>query len=302
LGRLWKVGRLWKLALGIAIVAAIGVWDIGLPGSHSPSGTTAADTSPSKSLSPSAAAMPSDPAVPDVPGVLHPTGSPEFSATFTGSTLNRSVWDTCYPWLSQRGCRNFGNAEEHEWYLPSQDQVSGGVLHLVAQRELTEGTNRYGAPEQYDCRSGMITSYPGLRFRYGYIQIVARIPSSPGLWPALWLDPANFTWPPEMDIVESWGDAAVAGSYFHPEKHERDTSRVFYTPASRVAGWHTFALSWTRTQMTWLVDGHVTMTVRDKVPHEKMIFIADLADYKPVGGFNQCTGEMLIRSVDVWRA
>jgi beta-glucanase (GH16 family) len=292
------MGRPWKLALGVAIVLAIGVWDVGLPGKHAPIASTAAKSSPS----PSVAATPADPVVPDVPGVLHPTGSPEFAAAFTGSKLDRSVWDTCYPWLSQKGCKNFGNREESEWYLPSQDRVSGGVLHLVAQRKVTEGTLlRTGPPQQYDCRSGMITSYPRFRFKYGYVQIVARIPSSPGLWPALWLDPANFSWPPEMDIVESWGEAAYAGSFFHPAIKGRDTSKVIYSPASQVAGWHTFALSWTKTQMTWLVDGKVTMTVRAKVPHEKMIIIADLASYKPIGGLNQCSGEMLIRSVKVWK-
>jgi beta-glucanase (GH16 family) len=300
-----KLSRLWKLALGVVIVLAIAIWDVGLPGKHAPAASSAARPSPTASASaPSASPSASTtPLVPDVPGVLQPTGHPEFAATFTGTKLDSSIWDTCYPWLSQTGCKNFGNREETEWYLPSQDQVSGGVLHLVAKREPTQGTSSNNGPSQeYDCRSGMITSYPGLRFRYGYIQVVARIPSSPGLWPALWLDPANFTWPPEMDLLESWGDGAYAGSFFHPEIKGRDTSKEIYSPASLVAGWHTFALSWTKTQMTWLVDGKVTMTVRAKVPHEKMIFIADLASYKPVGALNQCSGELLIRSVEVWKS
>jgi beta-glucanase (GH16 family) len=291
-----QMRRASKAALGVLVVLAIAIWDVGLPGRHTAANTPANAT-------PSASPSPTAPTVPNVPGVIHPVGRPEFTATFTGSNLDRSVWDTCYPWLSQQGCRNFGNAEETEWYLPSQDRVSGGVLHLVAERKVTEGTAlRLGPPKEYDCRSGMITSYPGLRFKYGYLQIVARIPSSPGLWPALWLDPANLTWPPEMDIVESWGDDATAGSFFHPTRKASDRSRVFYKPASRVAGWHTFALSWTKTQMTWLIDGKVTMTVRDRIPHEKMIIIANLASYKPIGGYNQCDGEMLIRSVKVWKA
>jgi beta-glucanase (GH16 family) len=148
----------------------------------------------------------------------------------------------------------------------------------------------------------MVTSYPGLRFKYGYVQMVAWIPSSPGLWPALWMDPANFTWPPEMDLIESWGDGVYAGSFFHTGHKGRLTSRKIYTPASQVAGWHIFALSWTRTQMTWLIDGKVTMTVRASVPQEKMILIADLAASEPVRGANQCKGQMLISSVDVWKA
>jgi beta-glucanase (GH16 family) len=288
--------RRWKLAFGVLIVVAIAIWDIGLPGKHAASTGSVAPPAPSSA----ATASPLAPAA--IPGVIQPRGKPEFAASFSGSKLDTSVWDTCYPWLSQRGCKNFGNAEESEWYLPAQDRVSGGELHLVAHRAVTEGKTSTGAPEQYDCRSGMITSYPGFRFEYGYVQIVARIPSSPGLWPALWLDPANFTWPPEMDMVESWGDGVYAGSFFHRNRQHNDTSREIYAPPSLVAGWHTFALSWTKTQMTWLVDGKPTMTVRSHIPHEKMIIIADLAAYKPIGGANQCDGQLLIRTVDVWKA
>jgi beta-glucanase (GH16 family) len=287
--------RWWKPALGIFIILAIAIWDIGLPGRHSAGGSPAPST-------PSSSATTSAPPPPGIPGVIQPQGKPEFAATFTGSKLDTSVWDTCYPWLSQQGCSHFAG-REYEWYLPSQDRVSGGVLHLVAERKVIEGTSSPGgAPQQYDCRSGMVTSYPGFRFKYGYVQIVARIPSSPGLWPALWLDPANFSWPPEMDLVESWGDGAFAGSWFHPKPLGLTLSREIYTPASRVAGWHIFALSWTKTQITWLIDGKPTMTVRANVPHQKMMIIADLAASKPIGGANECTGEMLIRSVDVWQA
>jgi beta-glucanase (GH16 family) len=295
------MGRLWKLALGVVVVAAIAIWDIGLPGSHSAPPSAVGKAAPSASPSPTS----TEPVIPDVPGVLHPSGSPDFAAAFTGSSLNTSVWDTCYPFYlfpGQRGCRNFGNPEESEWYLPSQDQVSDGLLHLVAKRERTEGTTPKDTPQSYDCRSGMITSYPGFRFKYGYLQIVADIPASTGLWPALWLRPITSFWKPEIDLVESWGSGSTefAGTYLHA--HPGRTVKKVYHPASQVAGWHTFALSWTRTQLTWMVDGKVTLTVTTHVPQQKMYLIANLAAYKPVGPQNPCAGELLIRSVDYWKA
>jgi len=303
------MGRLWKLALGIVIVLAIAIWDVGLPGKHAPAASTAMQPSPSTSTSPSVAAS-RTPVVTAVPGVLQPRGRPEFAATFTGSRLNGSVWGTCYPfypWLHQIGCKNFGNREESEWYLPSQDKVSGGVLHLIAKRERTAGTTATGSPREYYCRSGMITSYPAFQFKYGYVQIVANIPASTGLWPALWLRPPTADWRPEIDIVESWGGGATefAGSYFHPATgpvNASSSDKEIYAPPSRVAGWHTFALSWTKNQMTWLVDGKVTLTVRKMVPHQKLYLIANLAAYKPVGPENPCSGQLLIRSVDVWQS
>ena len=231
-----------------------------------------------------------------------PTTVPEFEALFSGSHLDRHIWDTCYPWLKQQGCNNFGNKEESEWYLPSQVKVYGGLVHLVAHRQVTHGTNADGDPKTYYCRSGMITSYPGFNFEYGDVQIVAWIPASPGLWPAIWLDPSNLQWPPEMDMVESWGDDEWAGSFFHPYPKGTKPDRGVIRPASLATGWHTFGLSWTQSAMTWTIDGRVTLSVHEKIPHQKMFIIADLASYQPVGGVNECKGSLLIRSVKVWRS
>jgi beta-glucanase (GH16 family) len=299
------MGRSWKLALGVVIVLAIAVWDVGLPGQHASSTGAGA----SAASSPSAAGTPATSASssPPIPGSLRPQGKPEFAASFSGSSLDTSVWDTCYPWLSQSGCQNFGNKPEREWYLPSQDQVSGGMLHLVAQPKVTDGATATGSPAQYDCRSGMVTSYPGFKFKYGYIQIIARMPTGNGLWPALWLAAANLTWPPEVDILEAWGGPHFyAASYFHfKTTHGNRFTKAVIAPTAAL-GWHTFALSWTKTQLTWLLDGKMVLTARQHIPHQQMYFIADLADEIANGHGTltapQCNGTMLIRSVKVWKA
>jgi beta-glucanase (GH16 family) len=299
------MGR-WKLALGIAIVLAIGVWDVGLSGQRVRHTGSAATSRMPTSGSPTVSG--STPAVPDIPGVIQPLGAPEFSATFSGSRLDTSVWSTCYPFMDPTGCTNFGNVHtEDEWYLPSQDQVYGGLLHLVAQREATAGKAINGSSKNYPCRSGMVTSYPGFQFKYGYIQVVTRIPTGAGLWSALWLAAADLKWPPEMDIVEAWGGASFyAAAYFHfstPAGNQQ--LRGLISPPTLASGWHTFALSWTETQMTWLLDGKVILTTHQHIPHEKMYLIADLAESisnaHPVVIPGECNGSLLIRSVQVWK-
>lgn len=295
-------------------MAAIVIWDVGLPGNHTTStGSSSASASQSPSASASAvAAAPTKSAAPNIPGVIQTHGSPEWSATFTGTSLDTKVWSTCYPQYQQTGCQNFSNSKiEGQWYLPSQDQVYGGVLHLVAQREPTLGTTQAGAPKTYSCRSGMVTSYPGFSFEYGYIQVTASIPTGEGLWPALWLAATNLQWPPEMDIVEAWGanyhyPSFFASTYFHFSGPSGLASvHQAIKPAATVMGWHTFGLSWTKTQMTWLVDGKAIMTTHQGIPHQKMYFIADLADSvsatNPVVAPGECDGSLLIRSVKVWR-
>lgn len=288
------MGR-WKLALGVLIVLAIGFWDFGRGGGQAPA--TASGSTATASPSPSPTASP----VPDVAGALKPVGAPEFTADFSGSTLDRSVWDTCYPWMSQKGCQNFGNTQETEWYLPSQVKVGGGMLQLTAARRPTAGTTASGSAKEFDCRSGMVTSHPGFNFEYGYVQVEARIPPSNGLWSAFWLAASNYQWPPEMDMIEEWGDGFHAGSFFHAYPHSVPSYKGLIMPYVRATGWHTFALSWTKHQLTFFMDGKVTLIVHSRIPQMKMYLIADLADYLPIGGTNECSGTMYIKSIEVWK-
>ena len=280
--------RWWKLALGLTVVLALGIWDVGVHGKQAqPTGHG------TRSSAPTHVAV-----APPPPGVIQPEGTPDFSATFTGSRLDTSLWATCYPWENlPTGCNNSGNPE-YEWYLPSQDRVSGGTLHLDARQAPTAGRAQDGSPQVYACRSGMVTSYPGFRFKYGYLQIVARFPASLGMWPALWLAAADLHWPPEIDIIEGWDRGSpYTAAYLHPVGGRRARAVI---PPSQAIGWHTFAVSWTKMQVTWLLDGRVVLIVRHHVPHVKMYFIADLAEIDPVHA-SQCHGSMLIRSVKYWK-
>jgi beta-glucanase (GH16 family) len=285
--------RLWrKLGLGVPLVGAVVLSGAGLPGplhgSGSPalaasSGPTAQGTRPAGKV------------------VAPPKGKPAFSATFSGTSLNTKVWQTCYPeWDGPTGCRNFGNPQEAEWYLPGQDRVSGGVLHLVAQRKKTEGlATPTGPAKEYDCRSGMISSYPSLQFQYGFIQVVANVPHKLGLWPALWLAAANLQYPPEMDLLESWGVNALTAAFFHPlpEGTYRDRGLI---PLKLATGWQTYSLSWTPKKMIFYVGDTVVLTVTQRVPHQHMYFVANLAEYEPAAK-GYCSGQLEIRSVKYWK-
>jgi beta-glucanase (GH16 family) len=222
----------------------------------------------------------------------------KFDATFPGSQLNSQVWSTCYPWASG-GCTNFGNTDDPdlEWYQKPQDQVNGGVLHLVAQRESTVGVDKRGAAKEYDCRSGMVTTYPSLRFEYGYVQVTAQIPFGKGLWPALWLASANEKWPPEVDMLEHWGSEAAGTVYLHPLTGARQGGPV--SMPGLATGWHTFGLYWSDNRLTWYYDGVQVLTTSVGVPQQEMYLIANLADDNTSPG--ACSGSLLIKSVQVWQ-
>jgi beta-glucanase (GH16 family) len=229
-----------------------------------------------------------------------PKGKPALNATFTGTQLNAKIWDTCYPLQPtyNKGCRNFGNPEESEWYLPSQVKVAHGELQLIARRAKTAGKNAAGKTVIYDCRSGMVTSYPGFKFEYGFVQVVADIPHSNGLWPALWLAAANGKYPPEMDILESWGVKHQTGVFFHPLNGPW-VIRTLLSPGV-TKGWKVYSLEWTKSKLVFYVGSKAVLTVKKYIPHQAMYFIADLAEYvNPRPGY--CTGDLLIRSVKIWK-
>ncbi len=271
--------RRHKLAVGAPIMALVVLGSLGLPaGARSgPAFASAVRTARAASA------------------VTPPRGKPEFSATFPGAHLNTKVWDTCYPEASQTGCTNFGN-KEYEWYLPSQVKVGGGHLTLIATRRSVEGTAANGTAKTYYCQSGMVTSYPGFKFQYGFVQVVADVPHATGLWPALWLAAANRKSTPEIDMLESWGVSQLTGSFFHAANSR---ARTTYSP-NLTRGWHTYSLSWTRAKLTFYVDSRTVLTVTKDVPRQQMFFLANIAEYQPAKA-GDCTGQMLIKSVKVWK-
>jgi beta-glucanase (GH16 family) len=284
--------KLWfALLISIVVAAIVGLTGrVILPHNGQALGTIESSQTATPSPSATASAPPSSAVV----------TARSFTAKFSGTLLNKTDWATCYPWSpGPLGCTNFGN-HESEWYLPAQDKVYDGALHLVAHRQTTKGRpNSLHRSKWYACRSGMVTTYPSFQFEYGYVKIVARIPNNPGLWSGLWLASANKQETPEVDILEHWGLRKKAtGVFYHPGGGLIPFAQHPVTGALW-KGWHTFSLRWTRTKLSWFIDGQSVMTDSFYIPHQPMYFIADLADYLPHPDKRQCTGSLLIQSVKI---
>lgn len=225
-----------------------------------------------------------------------------FNASFTGTRLNTRQWDTCLPWTPDpsKGCTLYGNPE-YQWYLKSQVREYGGALHLIARPLSTNGLTRQGTAKKYSCRSGIVTSYPGFRFKYGKVSVVARLTNGPGLWSAIWLAASSLKWPPEVDLVEHWGaPMSLTGVYFHPVGH---ALRNRLHTANLAVGWHNFTVIWTSSRLTWYLDGRRVWTVTRYIPRQSMYIVANLAEYEPVtANSGRCYGAVQIKSVRVWQA
>jgi beta-glucanase (GH16 family) len=220
-----------------------------------------------------------------------------FATDFPGTQLDTSTWAECYPSTpAPPGCTNFGNSNEAEWYLPSQVHVGDGMLALVAQRTPTSGSTVNGSPKTYTCRSGMVTTYSSVHVTYGMVQVVARLPFGKGLWPAVWLIPADGSWPPEIDIVEHWGTAAWSRATLHTPDRKQQRGTVTFPDADQ--GWHTYTLYWTQSRISVYYDSTLALTTTKGVPQQAMYLLLDLADDNTTPG--SCSGTMYVKSVKIW--
>ncbi len=207
----------------------------------------------------------------DVPIISAPTGlqwNPTFNDTFTTtSALNGWTYD-----LGNNG--GWGNGESETYTNSSQNvYVSGGNLNIQAIG--TAGSNGTSYT------SGRITTQNLFSQTYGLFEFRAQLPAGAGLWPAIWMMPANSTygaWPQsgEMDVMESQGSATdqVQGSLHSGSNsgYVNTQTQVYSLPSGQTTtAWHTYDLQWNPTpnpsipgteqlQMNWYVDGQLYET------------------------------------------
>jgi beta-glucanase (GH16 family) len=123
----------------------------------------------------------------------------------------------------------------------------------------------------------MISSQPSFWQTYGYFEMRAKIPSGRGLWPAFWLLPKDQSWPPEIDVMESVGDASHIYATVHSTVQPAAGIEARISPDS----FHTFAVSWDPDQIVWYVDDRRIGAAHTPADvHKPMYMIANLA----VGG------------------
>lgn len=190
--------------------------------------------------------------------------------------LDTTVWATCYQW-QQKPCTNEWN-HELQAYHPDKVRIRNGVLELTASRETRTGYLADGTPQRFDYASGMIRQLKP--WMYGYVEMTAQLPTGRGLWPAFWLLPATYAWPPEIDIVEALGHEP---NTIHYAVHRVDAPKSEHTLATSfrtAAGMHRYGLDWQPGRLTWHLDGRPVWTVTHGVPAEPMYLLANLA----VGG------------------
>jgi beta-glucanase (GH16 family) len=106
-------------------------------------------------------------------------------------------------------------------------------------------------------------------YRYGKIDIVAKIPSGIGTWPALWMmsnESKYGHWPKsgEIDIMEhSLKNPEELFFCLHTEAYNHRGKEQYYTIKrfpNILEGFHKFSLLWTEDKITYYVDDQEVVT------------------------------------------
>jgi beta-glucanase (GH16 family) len=197
-----------------------------------------------------------------------------WSDEFSGASLNSNTWNQ----ETGNGSGGWGN-NELEFYTdsPKNTFLSNGNLIIEARMETT-GNFRY--------TSGRMTTQGKKTFKFGRIDIRAKLPVSKGLWPALWMLGANITsvgWPlcGETDIMELVGTApsTVVGTLhwgIAGGSHMSKGANYVLSSGDFSKEFHVFSIIWQQNSIQWLIDDQSYLTVNsDYVGSDVYPFNAD---------------------------
>ena len=167
-----------------------------------------------------------------------------FEDNFNQDTLDLNKWSIVH--LGN----GFGN-NEWQFYREDSDNVSiiNNQLVITCKKEVYE--HRYFT-------SGKIQSRNKFSFKYGRVDIKAKVPIGNGLWPALWMMPENSKygfWPVcgEIDIMESLGKdpSLIYGTIHYGLPHEYHGHQ---TRIKNIDDFHIYSLIWEEDVIIWLID------------------------------------------------
>jgi len=186
---------------------------------------------------------------------------------FNGSgSINGDKW--FHQTLLPPGGSWWGGLIQHYTDKVANSYVEDGYLYLVAKKETLDD-------------QGEIKHYTSARlnskfaFTYGRIEIRAKLPTSTGTWPAIWMLNKNIDedgaywdnqgfgttkWPicGEIDILEHWGKNQdyVSSAVHNASSYGYNVKNVGGQKIDSVSNkFHTYTLEWSEEKLVFSVDG-----------------------------------------------
>lgn len=195
--------------------------------------------------------------------------------TFAQKTQRKLIWAEEFnyeglpdstKWSYNTGGYGWGNNEKQFYTKANPDNavVHNGILSIIARKQ-QHGDNQY--------TSARLVTKDKAEWKYGRIEIRAKIPKGRGMWPAIWMlgnDYGKTAWPlcGEIDIMENVGydpDTLVGTIHTQAYNHVIGTQKskriYFKNPTTE---FHTYAIDWTAEKMDFLLDNKVYLSVTNE--------------------------------------
>ncbi|RZJ66284.1 MAG: glycosyl hydrolase family protein [Flavobacterium sp.] len=176
----------------------------------------------------------------------------------------------------------FNGEVQHYTNLQSNSFVDAGLLHIVAKKE---NYTSQGVTKAYT--SARLNSK--FAFKYGRIDVRAKLPVDSGTWPAIWMlgknvnEPGGYfssafgttDWPAcgEIDIMEhgifpSQTVDYVQSTLHTPSSFANSVNHGGTMAANLATEYHVYSLNWSPYQLSFLLDGVVYYTYNPAVKND----------------------------------
>ncbi len=177
-------------------------------------------------------------------------------------------------WGYDLGAGGWGNSEL-QYYTNRTDNasVSNGTLKITLKAESYSGSSY---------TSARLLTKDKFSFKYGKIEVRAKLPAGGGTWPAIWMLGSNLTtvgWPAcgEIDIMEHKGNDLnrIFGTLHHPGHSGGNGDGTTVVISNVSTEFHRYALEWSATTIKFLVDDVAFYTFNNtaSLPFNQNFFI-----------------------------
>jgi beta-glucanase (GH16 family) len=182
------------------------------------------------------------------------------------------------------GASGWGN-NELQYYTNRLENavVENGFLKIKAIKENFSGSAY---------TSARLLTRGKYEFKYGTVEIRAKVPAAVGTWPAVWMLGFDFPtvgWPAcgETDILEHRGSElnTIVAALHYPGRSGGNPVKGQTVVQNASTEFHVYKFDWTSTSMQFFVDGKLFHTVANNasIPYNKNFFF--LVNLAMGGGF-----------------
>lgn len=163
---------------------------------------------------------------------------------------------------SQHGLTGWGN-HERQFYTTEALKVDNGLTILARREKSDSQISTYYGPAEWT--SGKIHTANKVYFKYGYLEISAKMPIGVGTWPALWLLGKSISegsaWPScgELDLFEGNGSKPLTiQSTLHGEGYSGEFGITGFKESSKALSedFNNYAIEWRENSIEWFFNGN----------------------------------------------